>query len=43
MTDGEHFWKITKGKDPMPSYEKELAVEERWHVINYINTFTKRP
>ena len=37
------FWKITKGKDPMPSYEKELAVEERWHVINYINTFTKRP
>ena len=43
MTDGEHFWKITKGKGPMPSYEKDLTVEERWHVINYINTFTKHP
>jgi mono/diheme cytochrome c family protein len=43
MTDGEHFWKITKGKGPMPPYEKDLTVEERWHVINYINTFTKHP
>jgi mono/diheme cytochrome c family protein len=43
MTDGEHFWKITTGKGPMPSYEKDLSVEERWHVINYINTFSKRP
>jgi mono/diheme cytochrome c family protein len=43
MTDGEHFWKITKGKGPMSSYEKDLTIEERWHVINYINTFTKHP
>jgi mono/diheme cytochrome c family protein len=43
MTDGEHFWKISKGRGPMPSYEKDLSVEERWHVINYINTFSKRP
>lgn len=43
MTDGEHLWKITTGRGPMPSYEKELSVEERWHVINYINTFTKHP
>jgi mono/diheme cytochrome c family protein len=43
MTDGEHFWKITTGRGPMPSYEKDLTVEERWHVINYINTFTKHP
>ena len=42
MTDGEHFWKITKGRGPMPSYEKDLTVEERWHVINYVNTFKKR-
>lgn len=41
MTDGEHFWKITTGRGPMPSYEKELTKEERWHVINYINTFMK--
>ena len=41
MTDGEHFWKITTGRGPMPSYEKDLTVEERWHVINYVNTFMK--
>jgi len=41
MTDGEHFWKITTGRGPMPSYEKELTVEERWHAINYINTFMR--
>jgi mono/diheme cytochrome c family protein len=43
MTDGEHFWKITTGRGPMPSYEKDLSAGERWHVINYINTFSKRP
>jgi mono/diheme cytochrome c family protein len=43
MTDGEHFWKISTGRGPMPSYGKDLSVEERWHVINYINTFRKRP
>ena len=37
MTDGEHFWKITTGRDPMPSYGKDLTEEDRWHVINYIN------
>jgi mono/diheme cytochrome c family protein len=41
MTDGEHFWKITTGKGPMPSFEKDLTPEERWHGINYINTFMK--
>jgi len=41
MTDGEHFWKISKGKSPMPSYEKDLTADERWYVINYINTFIK--
>ena len=39
MTDGEHFWKITTGKGGMPSFEKDLTEEERWHVINYINSF----
>ncbi|MBS3917943.1 MAG: cytochrome c [Deltaproteobacteria bacterium] len=41
MTDGEHFWKISKGKGPMPSYEKDLTADERWNVINYLNTFVK--
>jgi mono/diheme cytochrome c family protein len=41
MTDGEHFWKITTARGPMPPFEKDLTAEERWHVINYINTFIK--
>ena len=43
MADGEHFWKITTGRGPMPSYRKDLSVEERWHVINYINTLSEHP
>jgi len=42
MADGEHFWKITTGKGGMPSYAKDLTEEERWHVINYINTLSSR-
>jgi len=41
MTDGEHFWKITTGRGTMPSFERDLTSEEKWHVINYINTFMK--
>ena len=41
ITDGEHFWKITMGRGSMPSYERDLTMDERWHVINYINTFMK--
>ncbi len=42
MTDGEHFWKVTIGRGPMPSFERGLTKEERWHVINYINTLSQR-
>ena len=41
MSDGEHFWKITTGKGGMPSFKNDLTEEERWHVINYVNTFMK--
>jgi mono/diheme cytochrome c family protein len=43
MTDGELFWKITKGiHGIMPAGEKRMpADEERWHVVNYIRTLAK--
>jgi mono/diheme cytochrome c family protein len=41
MTDGEIFWKITSGKSPMPSYQKELNKNERWDLVNYIKSFAK--
>ena len=45
MTDGEMFWKITKGiQGIMPAGEKKMPeAEERWHVVNYIKTLPKDP
>lgn len=43
MTDGELFWKITKGINGiMPAGERKMPqAEERWHVVNYIRTLAK--
>jgi mono/diheme cytochrome c family protein len=43
MTDGELFWKITKGINGiMPAGERRMPeAEERWHVVNYIRTLAK--
>ena len=40
-SDGALFWKITRGKKPMPSYESRLSPTERWNVINYLRTLAK--
>jgi len=42
MTDGELFWKISKGINGiMPAGERRMSEEERWHVVNYIRTLVK--
>lgn len=43
MTDGEVFWKISKGiTGIMPAGEKKMPTEEeRWHVVNYVRTLAK--
>ena len=43
MTDGELFWKITKGiTGIMPPGERRMKTEEeRWHVVNYVRTLAK--
>jgi mono/diheme cytochrome c family protein len=42
MTDGELFWKISKGiTGIMPAGEKKMTEEERWNVVNYIRTLAK--
>ena len=44
MTDGEVFWKISKGIDGiMPAGERRMTEEERWHVVNYVRTLVKEP
>jgi mono/diheme cytochrome c family protein len=42
MTDGEVFWKISKGiTGIMPAGERRMNEEERWHVVNYVRTLAK--
>lgn len=42
MTDGEVFWKVSKGiTGIMPAGERRMTEEERWHVVNYIRTLAK--
>lgn len=38
-TDGELFWKISKGRRPMPGYESELSEQQRWALVNLIRSF----
>lgn len=39
-TDGEWFYKIAVGKDPMVGYEDFLEEEEIWHVVNYARSLS---
>jgi mono/diheme cytochrome c family protein len=41
-TDGALFWKISVGKKPMPNYGTRLSPSDRWNVINYLRSLTKR-
>jgi len=44
MTDGEVFWKISKGiRGIMPAGERKMPTpEERWDVVNYVRTLAKK-
>ena len=42
-SDGALFWKITAGRRPMPSFEKLLTDDQRWHILDYIRTLAARP
>jgi mono/diheme cytochrome c family protein len=41
VTDGEIFWKITKGKKPMPPFETKLSEEDRWSLVHLMRTMSK--
>jgi len=38
-TDGSLFWKMSKGRGAMPSWEDQLSDTERWQLVMYIETF----
>ena len=43
-TDGELFWKIATGRDPMPAFRRKggLTDPQLWDVVNYIRTLARR-
>ena len=41
MTDGEIFYKITEGRQPMPSFKRQLTEVERWQLVHFLRTFAK--
>jgi mono/diheme cytochrome c family protein len=43
MSDGELFYKISKGRNPMPSFESKHSEQERWGLVLHIRTFLKGP
>jgi mono/diheme cytochrome c family protein len=42
-TDGELFWRISKGRYPMPAFEGKVSEDERWQLVDYIRTFRAKP
>jgi mono/diheme cytochrome c family protein len=41
-TDGSLYWKLSAGRNPMPSYQKILTNNQRWELVNYIRTLAKK-
>lgn len=42
QTDGTLFYKITTGREDMPSFEKKIVdPEDRWLIINYVRTLSE--
>jgi len=41
LTDGEIFWKISKGRAPMPRWEEQFSERERWDLVSFVRTLVK--
>jgi mono/diheme cytochrome c family protein len=40
-SDGALFWKLSEGRNPMPSYKKIFTDQQRWELIEFIRTLAK--
>ncbi len=38
-TEGELFYKITRGRGGMPQFEASISEDDRWRLVNYIMNF----
>ena len=42
QTDGALFWEMSEGHNPMPSYKQSFSEKQRWQLVNYIRTLSKK-
>lgn len=42
QSDGAIYWKLTHGNPPMAAYEKILTEDERWGMVNYLRSLSKK-
>ena len=43
QSNGDLFWKISTGRNDMPSFEKILSDEQRWQLVSYIRNIPDKP
>jgi mono/diheme cytochrome c family protein len=43
QSDGELFWKINHGRNPMPPFNETFAEKQVWELINYVRTLAEKP
>jgi hypothetical protein len=42
QTDGSLFFKVSEGRDDMPSFKKKIPEDEdRWNLVNFLRTLKK--
>lgn len=41
QSPGALFWKVSEGKKPMPTFSTKLSEQQRWDVVNFIQTLSK--
>jgi mono/diheme cytochrome c family protein len=40
ITDGEIFYQISEGREPMPSFKKRLTPDQRWQLVFFVRSFS---
>jgi mono/diheme cytochrome c family protein len=40
ITDGEIFYQISEGREPMPAFKKRLTPEQRWRLVLFVRSFS---
>jgi len=43
QTDGELFWKINNGRNPMPPFKDAYTEDKIWQIISYVRTLANKP